>query len=262
MKKRICVYLFSVISILIIGSITVSAVSEPIFNWYCKRNKEHKQPIADASMQWIETYGGYYIDPQHGDNDKEKVVYLTFDAGYENGNIGKILDIMKEEQVTGAFFVLSHLVTSHPDLIKRMADEGHIVANHTAHHKDMTKLDDLDAVRKELDTLNDLYREVTGKELAKYYRPPEGKFDRQSLSFVHQLGYKTVFWSLAYADWDNEKQPSSESAMNTLMTYMHNGAVILLHPTSATNSAILEEFIQALKEQGYQFGTLDELTQA
>ncbi len=262
MKKRIHIFFLGILCIFLVGTITVSAVNDTVFHWYCKRNKEHKQPLADASMQWIENLGGYYIDRNHGDETEEKVVYLTFDAGYENGNVEKILDVMKEEQVLGAFFVLSHLISSHPDLIKRMAEEGHIVANHTAHHKDMTKIGDLEAFRQELDALNTLYVETTGQKMSKYYRPPEGKFNEQSLRYAHQLGYKTIFWSLAYADWDNAKQPTPQSAMNTLMTYTHNGAVILLHPTSATNATILGDFIRELKAQNYRFGTLDELTHA
>ena len=252
---------FLSVLMVLIGVLGVNAVTEKTYGWYCKRNKEHKQPIADTSMQWIENYGGYYVDHNHDEHNTEKVVYLTFDAGYENGNVEKILDVLKDEQVTGAFFILSHLISSHPDLVRRMATEGHIVANHTASHKDMSKIEEIDAFEEELEALNSLYREVTNCELARYYRPPEGKFDEKSLYFARTLGYKTIFWSLAYADWDNENQPTTESAMKTLMTYMHNGAVILLHPTSATNAAILGDFIRELKKDGYRFGTLDELTQ-
>ncbi len=256
MKKKIGILFLSFISALIVCSVGVSAVSDTVLNWYCKRNKEHRKPICDPSMEWIENYQGYYVDKR-----QEKVVYLTFDAGYENGNVEKILDVLKEKNVTGAFFILNHLIVSQPDLVRRMSDEGHIVANHTAHHKDMTQINDIESFKEELDMLNALYFETTGKELAKFYRPPEGKFDERSLSFAAQLGYQTIFWSLAYADWDNDKQPSAQSAMNTLLTYMHDGAVILLHPSSATNAAILGEFIDTLKEQGYRFGTLEELTQ-
>ena len=260
MKKRIGFSLLGVISALIICSVCVSAVNNTVFNWYCKRNKDHKQPIADTSMQWIEKYDGYYIDHRHGDDCSDKVVYLTFDAGYENGNIEKILDVMQEHRVCGAFFVLSHLITSQPNLVLRMAEEGHIVANHTANHKNMTQVTDLAEFQQELEELSRIYQKTTGKELAKYYRPPEGKFDERSLRFAKELGYKTVFWSLAYADWDNAKQPSTQKAMDLLLKNMHNGAVILLHPTSSTNAAILGDLIERLKQDGYRFGTLDELT--
>ena len=227
--------------------------------WYCVRNKDHKQPRADANMQFIEKYSGYYIDHRHGDECEEKVVYLTFDAGYENGNVEKILDTLGKEQVPGAFFVLENLITRNTDLVCRMIKEGHTVANHTASHKDMTKLG-RDEFAAELKRLEDIFQEKTGSVMPKYYRPPEGKFNETSMKLADELGYKTIFWSFAYADWDNNQQMSRERAMTKILDNMHNGAVILLHPTSATNAAILGDVIQALKAQGYRFGTLDELT--
>ena len=184
------------------------------------------------------------------------MVYLTFDAGYENGNVEKILDVLKTENVKGAFFILGNLITRNTELVKRMADEGHTVCNHTVHHKDMTKVSSKEEFSAELCALEELYREYTGKEMAKYYRPPEGKYDEKTLAYANELGYKTIFWSLAYADWDNNKQPSIEKAMKILLDNMHNGAVILLHPTSATNAAIIGELIRTLKAEGYRFGEL------
>lgn len=238
---------------------SVSASEDTVFHWYCVRNSDHKQPLADANMRWIENYGGYYIDFSHGDTSEEKVVYLTFDAGYENGNVEKILNVMKEEDVIGAFFVLGHLIQKNPDLVRRMAEEGHLVCNHTVRHKDMSKIDDEEAFSRELRELEQMYQTLTGKEMAKYYRPPEGTFDERSLRFASNLGYRTVFWSLAYADWDNNKQPNPQKAKELLLQYMHNGAVILLHPTSQTNALILKDLIVTLKSQGFRFGSLDEL---
>ena len=230
-------------------------------HWYCVRNTEHKQPRVDPNMSFIEECGGVYVDRRHGDDSREKVVYLTFDAGYENGNIERILNTMKEENVTGAFFVLGNLISKNPELIRRMDEEGHLVCNHTVRHKDMTKVNDEAAFAKELSELEEMYKNVTGKELSKYYRPPEGTFDERSLKYASNLGYRTVFWSLAYADWDNNRQPNPEQSKELLLRYMHNGAVILLHPTSATNATILKDFIGTLKAQGYRFGSLDELCQ-
>ncbi len=228
-------------------------------SWYTKRNKEHRQPTLDTSQEMIEKYGGYYVDKKHADNEGEKVIYLTFDAGYENGNIEKILDTLKAEDVKGAFFILENLINRNPELVGRMADEGHTVCNHTSKHKDMTKVESIEEFRKELSSLEALYTEKTGKAMAKFYRPPEGKYDEKSLGFANELGYKTIFWSLAYADWDNNNQPSAEKAMKILLDNIHNGAVILLHPTSATNAEIMRDFISTLKAEGYRFGTLDEL---
>ncbi len=249
----------ALVAVLVMFVFCLSASAEAM-SWYCKREKEHRQPRADANMSYIEKYGGYYVDKNHGDGCEEKVVYLTFDAGYENGNVEKILDVMKKEGVSGAFFVLEHLITANKELVVRMAEEGHTVCNHTCSHKDMTKVGSIEEFRTELTALEDIYKECTGKEMAKYYRPPEGRFDKKTLEWANELGYKTIFWSLAYADWDNNKQPSPEEAMKKLTDNIHNGAVILLHPTSATNAQILGEFIRDLKAEGYRFGTLDELT--
>ncbi len=230
------------------------------YNFYCLRNKEHKQPTLDSDMMFIEKYNGYYVDKKNGDNSQNKVIYLTFDAGYENGNIEKILDVMKEKGVVGAFFVLGNLIEKEPELIKRMVKEGHTVANHTFSHKDMTKINNIDDFKNELDRLDQLYFETTGMNLSRYYRPPEGRFDEQSLSYASSLGYKTIFWSFAYDDWDNSRQPNIDVAKKKIFDNIHNGEIMLLHPTSATNARILSDVIDKLLSEGYHFGTLDELT--
>ena len=239
----------------------ISAASDKPLGFYCVRNKEHKQPTLDTELSIIEKYDAYYVDKNHGNDSSDKVVYLTFDAGYENGNIEKILDTMKAEGVTGAFFILENLIIKNPELVKRMADEGHTVGNHTSKHKDMTQVDNIEDFAAELNALNVLYEETTGKKMSCYYRPPEGKFDERSLLYAQELGYKTIFWSFAYADWDNNKQPSADAAMKKITDNLHNGAVILLHPTSATNAKILPQLIKNLKAEGYRFGTLSELTE-
>lgn len=211
-------------------------------------------------MSFIENYGGYYVDKKHGDGAEEKVIYLTFDAGYENGNVEKILDVLKQEDVPAAFFVLENLIKQNKALVMRMIDEGHLVCNHTSKHLDVTKCKTLDEFRAELESLEDIYREVTGREMPNYFRPPEGKFSEQSMRFACELGYKTIFWSFAYADWDNGDQPSESVASEKILSNVHNGEIMLLHPTSATNAAILADIIRELKAQGYRFGSLDELT--
>jgi len=259
MKRKIISVCLIVVCFLNSLTVSIFASEDTVFHWYCVRNSEHKQPIADANMRFVEQYGGVYLDHAHGDSSEEKVVYLTFDAGYENGNIETILNVMKEENVTGAFFVLGNLITKNPELISRMAEEGHLVCNHTVRHKNMTNFDDKDSFAAELSELESLYEKATGKKMAKYYRPPEGTFDERSLKFASELGYRTVFWSLAYADWDNDKQPEPGKAKELLLRYMHNGAVILLHPTSKTNALILKDLIVTLKSQGFHFGSLDDL---
>lgn len=226
-------------------------------HWYCMRQKAHRQAIAAPELRFVEEYGGYYIDHAHNEGSEEKVVYLTFDAGYENGNVEKILDTLKETQTPAAFFVLKHFVTANTALAKRMNDEGHLVCNHTATHPNLAKAD-RDKIAKELQALERACKE-NGIQTAPYFRPPEGSFSKEMLQEVQALGYKTVFWSFAYADWDNAKQPSEDVALRTVFDNLHNGAVILLHPTSATNAQILPRVIAELKAQGYRFGTLDEL---
>ena len=238
-----------------------TAAKSGSFSWYCVHCNDHRQPACDPSMQFVENHGGYYIDHQHGDGCADKVVYLTFDAGYENGNVASILDTLKEEKVRGAFFVLSHLIENNTDLVKRMADEGHTVCNHTAKHKDMTTVSNISEFAAELEALEKLYQEKIGGTMSKYYRPPEGKFNEENLKMADELGYKTIFWSFAYADWDNNHQMSEAAAQKKILSNIHNGAILLLHPTSKTNAAILGDVIRSLKAEGYRFGTLDELTE-
>ena len=193
-----------------------------------------------------------------GDGE-EKVLYLTFDAGYENGCTEQILDTLQKHRVPAAFFLVGNYIEKNADLVRRMTAEGHIVANHTMHHPDMSKLTERAAFEKELKDLEALYTEVTGEALARYYRPPQGIYSRENLEMAQSMGYKTVFWSLAYADWDNNNQPTRQMALDKLLPRTHNGAVILLHSTSKTNAQVLDQLITRWKEMGYRFGTLDEL---
>jgi peptidoglycan-N-acetylmuramic acid deacetylase len=226
--------------------------------WYCKRNKEHKQPTLDPKMTVIEKYDAYYVDKNHGDTSEDKVIYLTFDAGYENGNVAKVLDALKAEGATGAFFILGNLPEKNPELVRRMAAEGHLVCNHTFTHKNLCGAP-AGALTAELKRLEEACSAI-GVTVSPYYRPPEGCFDEAMLREAQSAGYKTVFWSFAYADWDNQKQPDPAAAKKRILDNIHNGAVILLHPTSATNAAILGDVLRELKAMGYRFGSLDELT--
>lgn len=255
-----CIYTFLAFWIAVITLMQSVFSAGESYSWYCKRNKEHKQITVDENMKFIEKYDGYYVDKKHGDSDKEKVVYLTFDAGYENGNVTKILDVLKEENVPGAFFILGHLVERNTDVVERMVIEGHLVCNHTMHHHDMSRISSKGEFERELKALEKLYAEKTGKELSKYYRPPEGRFSEKSMQYAKDLGYKTIFWSIAYADWDNGNQMSEVKAKGKILENLHNGAVILLHPTSETNARILKDLISEIRTQGYRFGTLAELT--
>lgn len=230
------------------------SAAENSYSWYCAHVKDHKKPVCGAEMNFIDEYSGFYI----GKGD-EKVVYLTFDAGYENGNVARVLDTLKKEQVPGAFFILGHLIEAEPGLVKRMSEEGHLVCNHTYHHKDMSRITSEEDFTAELTSLENAYRELTGEELAEYYRPPEGRFSKQNLAWAEEMGYSTVFWSFGYPDWDNAKQMSPAAAKEKILSNLHPGAVLLLHPTSATNAEILGDVIREIRQAGYRFGTLDEL---
>ncbi len=233
---------------------TVQASSE-ITDWGLSfSNGKNKVPRGNVSQKELDKYGAFYCD----DRD-EKVIYLTFDAGYENGNAGKILDVLKKEQISAAFFLVGNYFKTQPELVRRMVEEGHIVGNHTTTHPDMSKIKELADFRKELEQTENLYRETTGKDMPKFYRPPQGKFSVSNLQQAQMLGYTTVFWSLAYADWDNTKQPTREYALEKLNSRIHNGAIVLLHLTSKTNAEILEELIQGWKAQGYTFKPLTDL---
>jgi peptidoglycan-N-acetylmuramic acid deacetylase len=250
--------IFSLILIVLFLSLPVSA-SQAV-SWYCVRNKEHKQPVLGEDLKIIEKYNGYWCDKNHNDQVlDDKVVYLTFDAGYENGNVEKILDSLKKNDVKASFFILSNLILNNADLVKRMIEDGHIVANHTSKHIDISTFKSKDELKKELLTLETLYKERLNAEMPKYFRPPEGKFTEESLSWLSELGYKTIMWSFAYADWDNNKQPPHNEALEKILDNIHNGAVILLHPTSSTNAEIMNELILKLKNDGYRFGDLNEL---
>ena len=251
------------ISKFLAAAVLVSSLANPVGavegHWYCKRTSDHTQPPIPPEYSYVEKYGGYFLDHDHGDNCDDKVIYLTFDAGYENGNVAKVLDILKKHDATGCFFVLSHLVESNTDLVKRMFDEGHTVGNHTMKHKNMAKYGNEETFRTELGGLETLTKELTGHNLAKVYRPPEGSFSEENMKIVSEMGYKTIFWSFAYADWDNDKQPEPDSSLKKLLDHTHNGEILLLHPTSATNAAILDQYLTALEKQGYRFGSIEEL---
>ncbi len=258
MKKIIAISL--IISLcLSLTAFAANDINTPL-NWYFKKTTDHSQPLSDSCFNFINNYNAYYIDKNHNNySDKEKVIYLTFDAGYENGNITKILDTLKEEDVPGSFFILENLVKRNPDLVNRMYEDGHLICNHTATHKDMTTCETIDDFKCEVERLNDICKDELNIEVAKFYRPPEGRFSEKSLSYANELGYKTVFWSFAYADWDNNNQPSAESALNKLKNGLHNGEILLLHPTSSTNASILKDFIRFAKAEGFRFASLTEL---
>lgn len=223
-------------------------------NWGLSFRQEGAAPIGPASAEQLKKYNAAYL----GDTSQQ-TIYLTFDAGYENGCTAKILDTLKKHNISAAFFLVGNYIEKNADLVRRMVDEGHIVGNHTMHHYDMSKLADKEAFSRELTDLEELFRQTTGRELPKYYRPPQGIYSEQNLQMAKELGYRTVFWSLAYVDWNNDNQPTAEQAYAKLLPRIHNGAVVLLHSTSRTNAEILDDLLTKWENMGYTFGTLEDL---
>lgn len=223
-------------------------------SWGLSFQKEGFAPKGPASSDELRPFHAAYL----GDTTQKRI-YLTFDAGYENGSTEKILDVLRNHDVPAAFFLVGNYLQRNPELVRRMADEGHTVGNHTMHHYDMSKLSDRDAFSKELTDLEALYEQVTGEKMPKFYRPPQGIYSQENLEMAKEMGYQTVFWSLAYADWDNKAQPSREQAMSKLLPRIHNGAVVLLHSTSKTNGEILDELLTEWKKMGYSFGEISEI---
>ena len=256
MRKRDITIIW--VSILAAVALAISIFSRQALetgSWGLSFRTEGAAPMGTAGSAQLHKYDAVYL----GDTTK-KVIYLTFDAGYENGCTEKILDALKKHNAPAAFFLVGNYLEQNSDLVRRMVDEGHIVGNHTMHHPDMSKISDPDAFKKELQDLEALYRQITGKEMPRYYRPPQGIYSEENLRMAKELGYKTVFWSLAYVDWNNESQPTAEQAYAKLLSRIHNGAVVLLHSTSRTNAEILDELLTKWENMGYRFASLDELT--
>ncbi len=222
-------------------------------NWGLGFGKQGQKPTGNASAAELAKYNAYFCA-----EGEEKVLYLTFDCGYENGNTEPILDALKKHNAPATFFVVGHFLESAPDIVKRMVEDGHTVGNHTYHHLDMSKLSDRSSFKKELDDVSALFKETTGTELSMYYRPPQGKYSINNLQMAQELGYSTFFWSLAYVDWNQDDQPSHEEAMKKLCGRVHPGAIVLLHSTSKTNGEILDEVLTKWEEMGYSFGRLED----
>ncbi len=223
-------------------------------SWGLSFRETGEPPIGNADAASLRRYDAVYL----GDME-EKVLYLTFDAGYENGCTAQILDTLKAHNAKAAFFVVGNYLESAPELVQRMADEGHLVGNHTWHHYDMSRIAEEQAFSAELTRVEEKYRELTGQAMKKYYRPPQGVYSEENLRMAQALGYRTVFWSLAYVDWLQDDQPTAEEAFSKLLPRTHPGAIVLLHSTSATNAAILDDLLTRWEEAGYRFGSLEEI---
>ena len=223
-------------------------------SWGLSFREPGTSPVGSAGVDQLQKYDAAYLG-----NTTEKVIYLTFDAGYENGCTAQILDALKKHNVSATFFLVGNYLEKNPDLVRRMVAEGHTVGNHTMHHYDMSRISDPAAFQKELEDLEQLYEQTVGEPMQKYYRPPQGIYSEENLRQAKNLDYKTVFWSLAYVDWKNDDQPTAQAAFNKLLPRTHPGAVVLLHSTSKTNAAILDELLTRWEDMGYRFAPIQEL---
>ena len=260
LKKLILAVVLLMFAVVAVATLLKTVLPDAVFtakmniDWGLSHSKNGSQPVGNRSQAELSKYDAYYL----GSPD-EKILYLTFDAGYEAGYTPQILEVLKKHRVPAAFFLVGNYLDTKPELVKQMVEEGHLVANHTTHHPDMSKIFNIENFQKELNELETKYQQITGQQMKKFYRPPQGKFNEENLKQAKQLGYKTVFWSLAYADWEQNNQPTREEALQKLIPRTHNGAVILLHSTSKTNAEILDELLTKWKEMGYTFGTLEQL---
>lgn len=209
---------------------------------------EHKQPNDPLLLQ--KRFAN--MDAQWLLNDEKKIC-LTFDEGYENGYTPQILDTLKEKGVKAIFFVTYDFASQNPDLVKRMIDEGHIVGNHSYRHYTMDEVSD-DVAKEEVSYLHKYVKDKFGYTMS-YFRFPKGEFSERSLQIVKDLGYKSVFWSFAYADWDPDNQTEENQAFTHICESTHPGAILLLHAVSKTNANILGKVIDDVKKQGYTFST-------
>ena len=239
------------------SSSPVASILSASENWGLSFQEEGKRPVGNATIQELAEYHAFFAA-----DTAEKKLYLTFDCGYENGNTPAILAALKKHQAPAVFFAVGNFVRDNPDLIKQMVAEGHIVGNHTMTHPDMSKISSEDSFQKELQGVEKIYKETTGKEMEKFYRPPQGIYSTENLAMAKELGYSTFFWSLAYVDWIQDQQPSREEALRKLLTRVHPGAIVLRHNTSSTTGIIVDELLSRWKKMGYSFHSVKELTGA
>lgn len=254
MMKRLICFLTAVI---LTALFSVTAAADTGKNYYIPRANGSTPELPKEERDILE-YDGYYRDCRFTNESSDKVIYLTFDMGYVNENARSIVKTLRENGVSATFFILDHVACTEAELLKEMKADGHVIGNHTTNHKDMTKCS-CEEMKKNLLSLEEHYKENTGYDLDKFFRFPEGRYSTECLKTAQSLGYKTVFWSFAYADWDNNRQPDKEASVKKILTNTHNGEIVLLHPTSKTNAEILGTLIAEWKNMGYRFATVAEL---
>ena len=225
------------------------------YSWWFRR-KENHEPSGSSEEFPLISYSSYYLDETATEEDK--VMYLTFDCGYENGFTPSILDTLKEKNVKATFFVAQHFVESHPEYVARMKEEGHMVGNHTVRHLSSPELTP-EELMVELETVAATMERLTGYRMDPYFRPPMGRYSERALKVAQDMGYTSLFWSIAYYDYDRNDQPGKEYVVDHFDTYHHNGSIILMHNISESNAEALGDVIDLIRDAGYRFGEVWEL---
>ena len=235
-----------------INGIDIERLDNKKIGWGIKRNNNHEQPdVGNVNRKILDKYQGLYMG-----NKEQKLVYLTFDLGYEAGYTPKILEVLKQNEVKATFFITAHYVNTQPDLVKQMIDEGHIIGNHTVNHKSMPSCS-LETIKKEVMDLHSAIYDKFGYEM-KFIRPPKGEYSERTVAYTNTLGYTSVMWSFGYDDWDEKKQGREEYGKKKILDNVHNGEIMLLHATSKDNANILDDVIKEIKNMGYEFRNIDQ----
>lgn len=235
-----------------INGIEIESLDNKKIGWGIKRNDNHEQPdVGNVNRKILDKYQGLYMG-----NKEQKLVYLTFDLGYEAGYTPKILEVLKQNEVKATFFITAHYVNTQPDLVKQMIDEGHIIGNHTVNHKSMPSCS-LETIKKEVMDLHSAIYDKFGYEM-KFIRPPKGEYSERTVAYTNTLGYTSVMWSFGYDDWDEKKQGREEYGKKKILDNVHNGEIMLLHATSKDNANILDDVIKEIKNMGYEFRNIDQ----
>lgn len=231
--------------------IDTSQYSNEKIGWGFRKIEGSRPEFTKGQIAAMEKFNCIYLG-----SDSEKVLYLTFDEGYENGYTQPILDTLKKRGVTAAFFVTGPYLREHADLVDQMVKDGHTVGNHTVNHPSMPDKSDEEVI-KEITALNDIFYEKYGFSM-KFFRPPMGEYSDRTLALTNSLGYTTVFWSFAYKDWETNNQKGADYTFKTVTNGLHNGGVLLLHAVSKDNAAALDSIITYAENMGYKFKSLEE----
>lgn len=254
MLKKVFMLLFVSLFFMCQLPFFVFATSNETYNWSYKPEKDNKPVTTEPRfLELLEKTNGLFI----GNTDR-KELFLTFDNGYENGYTEQVLDVLKEKKVPATFFVTGHYLETAPDLVMRMVEEGHLVGNHSWKHPSLPNVGD-NRLMEELDRVKKAFTELTGVKEMNYLRPPRGEFSERTLVLSEKLGYTNVFWSMAYKDWEVNKQKGGDYAYDQIMKRIHPGAIMLIHSVSSDNAAALPRVIDEARKQGYVFKSLDDL---